>query len=99
MNFETAVANDQLVSAVMKGIPDEALKRGIFTEEALIERFRKVRLKEVWEETKVIMIFGIGDVLIHSYGRLKKSQREWHWSQRRVEIFPYISCPGFKAFC
>lgn len=47
MNFETAVANDQLVSAVMKGIPDEALKRGIFTEEALIERFRKVRLKEV----------------------------------------------------
>ncbi|XP_026272523.1 MICOS complex subunit Mic60 isoform X1 [Frankliniella occidentalis] len=38
----TSLENDQLVAAVVKGIPEEALKRGVFTEEALIERFKKV---------------------------------------------------------
>lgn len=34
--------NDQLVSAVLKGIPSEARKRGVFPEVALRERFLKV---------------------------------------------------------
>lgn len=38
-----SVENDQLVSAIIKGIPEEAVKRGVFTEEALIERFNKVQ--------------------------------------------------------
>lgn len=37
-----AVENDQLVSAVLQGIPKEAINRGVFTEEALMERFQKV---------------------------------------------------------
>lgn len=37
-----SLENDQLVLAVVKGIPEEALRRGVFTEEALIERFKKV---------------------------------------------------------
>ncbi|XP_034240512.1 MICOS complex subunit Mic60-like isoform X1 [Thrips palmi] len=37
-----SLANDQLVSVIISGIPEEAVKRGVFTEEALIERFKKV---------------------------------------------------------
>ena len=38
----SSLENDQLVAAVLQGIPNEAIKRGVFTEEALIERFKKV---------------------------------------------------------
>ncbi|CAH2009080.1 unnamed protein product [Acanthoscelides obtectus] len=39
---EKAAENDELVGAVMKGIPKEAKERGVYPEDALRERFLKV---------------------------------------------------------
>lgn len=36
---------DAFVSATIKGIPEEAVKRGVYPEDALRERFIKVRIK------------------------------------------------------
>lgn len=38
-----AAEGDELVAVVIKGLPDEAVKRGVYPEDALRERFIKVR--------------------------------------------------------
>lgn len=41
--------DDALVNAVVEGIPEEASKRGVFPEDALRERFLKVKLFSFFE--------------------------------------------------